>query len=161
MERILKECFKFDSPKGLINAKTKKKIIITFRPTLRFDFNVHLVCLATEKPTKDVVNKIAATTGNMQKKSVEKTFIDIHAMGDFPLSRFTDVRNDQISTANLWERFHLTNLNKELLMPLSDLEIEFNNSDKTGPSGVIKGGSSIKDSVMGSSKRPEDIVADL
>lgn len=157
----MRDCFKFDSPKGLINAKTKKKIIITFKPTLRFDFNINLVCLATEKPTKEVVNKLAATTGVMGKKQVEKTFIDIHAMGDFPLLRFTDVRNDQISTANLWERFHLSNLNRELLSPLSDLEIEFNNSDKTGPSGVIKGGSSIKDSMMTSSKRPEDIVADL
>lgn len=52
-------------------------------------------------------------------------------MGDFPLLRFTDVRNDGISTANLWERFRLTTLNKELLNPLNVSEIEFNNSDKT------------------------------
>lgn len=52
-------------------------------------------------------------------------------MGDFPLLRFTDVRNDTISTPNLWERFNFTNLNKELLHPLNDSEIEFNNSDKT------------------------------
>jgi hypothetical protein len=52
-------------------------------------------------------------------------------MGDFPLLRFTDVRNDSVSTPTLWERFHLTNLNKELLTPLNDSEIEFNNSDKT------------------------------
>ena len=52
-------------------------------------------------------------------------------MGDYPLIRFTDVRNDSVSTANLWERFRLTNLNKELLTPLNDCEIEFNNSDKT------------------------------
>ena len=54
MEKILSDCFKFDHPKGLINAKTKKKIIITFKPTLRFDFNVHLLCSATDKPTKDL-----------------------------------------------------------------------------------------------------------
>lgn len=52
-------------------------------------------------------------------------------MGDFPLLRFTDVRNDAISTAHLWESYHLTTLNKELLNPLNDSEIEFNNSDKT------------------------------
>ena len=55
-------------------------------------------------------------------------------MGDFPLLRFTDVRNESVSTPNLWERFHLTNLNKELLTPLNDSEIEFNNSDKTNQS---------------------------
>jgi hypothetical protein len=52
-------------------------------------------------------------------------------MGDFPLLRFTDVRNDSVSTANLWERYHLTALNKELTNKLSQSEIEFNNSDKT------------------------------
>lgn len=62
---------------------------------------------------------------------MEKSFISVHAMGDFPLLRFTDVRNDGISTANLWERFRLTTLNKELLNPLNVSEIEFNNSDKT------------------------------
>ena len=55
-------------------------------------------------------------------------------MGDYPLIRFTDVRNDTISTANLWERFRLTSLNKELLNPLNVSEIEFNNSDNTNQS---------------------------
>ncbi len=68
---------------------------------------------------------------SVSENVVEKSFIGIHAMGDFPLLRFTDVRNDQISVASLWERFKLTNLNKELLTPLNDSEIEFNNSDKT------------------------------
>lgn len=65
---------------------------------------------------------------------MEKSFIKVHAMGDFPLLRLTDVRNDQISVSNLWERFHLTDLNKELLNPLNESEIEFNNSDKTNQS---------------------------
>jgi len=39
-----------------------------------------------------------------------------------------------VSAANLWERFRLTNLNKELLNPLNESEIEFNNSDKTNQS---------------------------
>lgn len=55
-------------------------------------------------------------------------------MGDFPLLRFTDIRNDRISTPNLWEKFKLTGMNKELLNPLNDSEIEFNNSEKTNQS---------------------------
>ena len=43
--------------------------------------------------------------------------------------RFTDVRNDQVSIANLWERFQLTKMNKELLLPLTGSELAFNNSD--------------------------------
>ena len=61
----------------------------------------------------------------------EKAYVTIKAEGDYPLMRFTDVRNDQISTAQLWERFSLTNLNKELLTTLSLSELEFNNSKQT------------------------------
>jgi len=61
---------------------------------------------------------------------VEKAQIKIHCKGDYPLLRFTDVRNDQVSIANLWERFELTKMNKELLHPLSQAEQDFNNSDQ-------------------------------
>lgn len=54
MTKILEDCFKFDHPKGLINAKSKKKVNITFKPTLRFDFDIHLVCIAREKLSKEV-----------------------------------------------------------------------------------------------------------
>jgi ribosome-binding factor A len=132
MTKILEDCFKFDHPKGLINAKSKKKVNITFKPTLRFDFDIHLVCIAREKLGKEL--QATLTKNTKAENIVEKSFIKIHAMGDFPLLRFTDVRNDSVSTANLWERFHLTNLDKELLNPLNESEIEFNNSDKTNQS---------------------------
>lgn len=54
MKQILEDCFKFDHPKGLINAKSKMKVNITFKPTLRFDFDIHLVCVAREKIAKEV-----------------------------------------------------------------------------------------------------------
>jgi len=38
---------------------------------------------------------------------MEKSFITVHAMGDFPLLRFTDARNDSVSTPNLWEKIPL------------------------------------------------------
>ena len=96
MQKILQECFKFDHPKGLINAKSKKKVNITFKPTLRFDFDIHLVCIAREKQSKDVSTIRQKKTAGMSiaENVVEKSFINIHAMGDFPLLRFTDVRND-------------------------------------------------------------------
>ena len=67
---------------------------------------------------------------NREASYEEKASIKIHCKGDFPLLRFTDVRNDQVSIANLWERFELTKMNKELLLPLSQAEIQFNNSDQ-------------------------------
>ena len=62
--------------------------------------------------------------------NVEKASIQIYCKGDYPLLRFTDVRNDQVSIANLWERFELTKMNKLLLLPLTDAEIAYNNSDQ-------------------------------
>jgi hypothetical protein len=112
MTRVLDECFKFDHPKGIINAKSKMKVNITFKPTLRYIFDIDLCCLAREKPSAEIKNLKKDET--KQELIVEKSFISIHAMGDFPLIKLTDVRNDAISTSNLWERFHLTNLNKEL-----------------------------------------------
>ena len=34
----------------------------------------------------------------------------------------------------MWERFELTKMNKELLLPLSQAELTFNNSDQTNSS---------------------------
>lgn len=65
---------------------------------------------------------------------VEKSFIGIRAVGDYPLLRVTDARNEQISTAQLWERYQLTNMNKELTQPLNEVEQVFNNSEKTNQS---------------------------
>lgn len=111
MKKILQECFKFDQPKCLLNAKTKKKVNITFKPSLRFNFDVNLVCVAREKMAKEIPT--SSTMG--KEKIVEKSFIKVKAKGDYPILRVTDVRNEQISVANLWERFRLTNMNKELL----------------------------------------------
>lgn len=132
MKKILKECFKFDQPKGLINAKSKKKVNITFKPTLRFNFDINLVCVAREKMAKEV------PTSNTKVKDaiVEKSFIKIKAMGDYPLLRVTDVRNEQLSTALLWERFRLTTMNKELTKTLNEAEQMFNNSEKSNQSAA-------------------------
>lgn len=104
LAKVLSENFQFDTPRGIINAKSKKSIMITFKPQLRFDFDINLVCIARERMDKDVQQSILATQ-NHTEKIVEKSFITVQAKGDYPLLRFEDVRNDQESIANLWERF--------------------------------------------------------
>jgi hypothetical protein len=44
------------------------------------------------------------------------------------------VRNNEVSIANLWERFQLTKMNKELLTELTKFEETYNNSDKINES---------------------------
>jgi hypothetical protein len=132
LTKVLGENFHFDTPKGIINAKSKKMISITFKPQLRFDFDINMVCIARERMDKDVLNKISHS--KYEETVVEKSFITVHAKGDYPLLRFEDVRNDQESIANLWERFNMTKMNKDLLNPLNESEKVFNNSDQTNQS---------------------------
>ena len=98
MQQILNSCFKFDNHKGIVNAKSKKKVNITFKPSLRFQFETSLVCIATEKMTKELAGQVKHQTANAMRKPlqghVEKAQIKIHCKGDYPLLRFTDVRND-------------------------------------------------------------------
>lgn len=82
-----------------MNAKSKKKVNITFKPNLRFEFDTSLVCVASEKMTKDLSASIKQQTaqGIISKPVgglIEKASIMIRCKGDYPLLRFTDVRND-------------------------------------------------------------------
>lgn len=97
LTKILNENFNFDTPKGIINAKSKKMISITFKPQLRFNFDINMVCIAKEKMDREVSNKVMGHSGpaaRHQEAYVEKSFITVCAKGDYPLLRFEDVRND-------------------------------------------------------------------
>lgn len=63
------------------------KVNITFKPSCRFQFETTLICVAREKISQKVVGQHAPT-------SVEKASICIKCKGDYPLIRFTDIRND-------------------------------------------------------------------
>ena len=134
--RVLNENFQFDMPKGIVNARSKKTISITFKPQLRYDFDITMVCIAKERLDKDVAATIKRSQGGKrhQEVAVEKAMIDVKAKGDYPLLRFEDVRNDTVSIANLWECFQMTKINKDLLNPLNDAEKVFNNSGQTNQS---------------------------
>ena len=89
MRQLMRECFKFDFKEGVVNSMSKKVVNITFKPTARFTFDIKLVCNAKEKLPKEVQSQVR-DKNFMQ----EKYFIGIKAIGDYPLLRFTDIRND-------------------------------------------------------------------
>jgi hypothetical protein len=92
-----------------------------------------LVCVSRERMDKDVLANIMSNQ-NYHENVIEKSFITVQAKGDYPLLRFEDVRNDTVSIANLWERFQMTKMNKNLLIELNESEKVFNNSDQTNHS---------------------------
>lgn len=75
LTKVLGENFQFDTPKGIINAKSKKTISITFKPQLRFDFDINMVCVARERMDKDVQNSISAS--KYIENLAEKSFITV------------------------------------------------------------------------------------
>jgi hypothetical protein len=125
ISKIVQENFKFDFKQGIVPALSKKQVKITFKPSLRFDYNIKLSCNAREKPIEHLRETIRNDTFLCQKYN-----INIMARGDYPLLRFADIRNDQMSVSNLWEKFQLTLLNKELLTVLNKEEIEYSNSER-------------------------------
>ena len=60
LTKILNDNFTFDTPKGIINAKSKKTVSITFIPNLRFDFDINLVCVAKQRLDKEVQAGLAS-----------------------------------------------------------------------------------------------------
>ncbi len=64
----------------------------------------------------------------------QKTYCELIAEGNFPLIKLMDIRNEHLSTAVLCDSFNFAKLNEELLSPLNEQELEFNNADKTSTS---------------------------
>ncbi len=58
IRRIVSANFKFDFKEGVVPALSKKMVKITFKPSLRFDYNIKLSCNAREKPVRDLRSTI-------------------------------------------------------------------------------------------------------
>lgn len=100
INEIVRNNFKFDFEKGMVPALSKQRVKIAFKPSQRFAYNIKLSCNAKEAPSKDLKATVRENDFFNHKYS-----INITAKGDFPLLRFADIRNDQLSVSNLWEKF--------------------------------------------------------
>lgn len=67
VSKVVQENFKFDFKEGVVPALSKKRVNITFKPSLRFDYNIKLSCNAKEKPVKDLRSTIKNNTFFSQK----------------------------------------------------------------------------------------------
>jgi len=123
---LMKDFFKIDFSSGIINSESKKVIKIYFKPKVRFSFDLYLKCIL-----KSSTNSPSSKDPIFEQSSSLECNITIKANGDFPLMRIMDIRNEQISMPNLWKSFELSVLNQELLSPLNEKELHYNNSDTT------------------------------
>jgi len=89
------------------------------------------MCVAKDKSAKQ--HKSGSKSFNPQLTE-RVTHCELLANGDFPLIKLMDIRNEQISASVLCDYFNFGDLNKELLSPLNEQELEFNNAEKTSTS---------------------------
>ena len=94
------------------------------------------LCVAKDKPDNQIDKGLKDTskTGIKNSLLVQETYCELLANGDFPLIKLMDLRNEQISSSVLCDNFNFGKLNDELLSPLNEEELEFNNAEKTSTS---------------------------
>ena len=109
-----KSFFLIDFKEGIIPAKSKREINITFTPRDICDLKVNILSrVKTNVKSKEkIFSKYITTKG----KSL------LLVKSNYPLLKIIDVKNNELSLASLWEKFEISFINKEFSKSLSDFE---------------------------------------
>lgn len=99
-----------DFTEGIIPAKSKKTINLTFNPKSITDAKLYLEAFA------------CANVADMQGYDTLKTVSVVVLKANYPLLKIIDIRNNELSLSSLWEKFNLSAINKELSKSLSIYE---------------------------------------
>jgi hypothetical protein len=141
----------FDFTEGMLNSFCKKEINVKFEPKTRAAISFKLKVYASDNTSrsKEIIskennNKINNNVSNSldilngdnnnndinNNKSNEelKCTLEINAKGDYPLIKIVDVRNDLISTSNLWKDLNVDEANEELGKKLTSEEMDYSNA---------------------------------
>ena len=109
-----KSFFLIDFKEGIIPAKSKREINITFTPRDICDLKVNILgrVKTNVKGKEKMFSKYLTTKG----KSL------LLVKSNYPLLKIIDVKNNELSLASLWEKFEISLINKEFSKSLSDFE---------------------------------------
>ena len=107
-----------DFIEGIIPAKSKKTINLTFNPKTITDAKLYLEVHA------------CANISEFQCYDTIKSVSVIHVQANYPLLKIIDIRNNELSLASLWEKFNLSSINKELSKSLTNYEKRFSLNTK-------------------------------
>ena len=66
----------------------------------------------------------------MKHKEQLKCSLDVSAKGNYPLIKIIDLRNNLLSPFKLWKDFNVDKANEELQKKLTDIEMNYSNSNK-------------------------------
>ena len=139
---------KIDFLEGMLNSLCKKDINIQFEPITRVNLNFIINIYATDtigeskkiliKKEKSLgINKNILDESDLLKSNEEilehkeqlKCSLEVSAKGDYPLIKIVDLRNNIISPSKLWKDFNVDKANEELQKKLTDVEMNYSNSN--------------------------------
>ena len=134
-----------NEPVGTINARSRKKLWCTFRPTLagKFDFTILASIRMVEYGEEGIVEnekaallRVSASNRDNMMEYAENlagmpltTTIQGHAT--FPTITFEDIRSENeslVSNRDLWQMFSLSEINYDLSLSLTAREFKLNNA---------------------------------
>jgi len=106
--------FMVDFKEGIIPAKSRKEINVTFNPRDICDFKLKLFARlkTNDKSRVNELNQYECT----------KAISTLIVKSNYPLLKIIDIKNNEMSLASLWEKFEISKINQELSKSLSDFE---------------------------------------
>ena len=139
----------FDFMEGMLNSFCKKEINIYFEPKTRYSLSFKLNIYAADNTSRskeiisrekndlnvnnsniNTLNVISEENKEIMSNNEElKCSIEITAKGDYPLIKIVDVRNNLISTSQLWKDLSIDEANEELGKKLTNEEMYYSSAN--------------------------------
>lgn len=115
----IKSDFLIDFNYGIIPAKSKKTINLTFNPKNICDAKLFLEVICCSNSDFDKNKE------EFDKYETVKAVCEIKVKANYPLLKIIDIRNNELSLSSLWEKFDISAINKELSKSLSCFEKKY------------------------------------
>ena len=131
----------FDPPIGLLPARSRAPLKVTYRPTLPDKNSFRVFCdviVAEEGRSQEDIDWDAALKEREELRDAEDgeddgpLFCDVVGQAAYPTMRISDARSALLAPDDLWKQFSLRELNYELSTPLSPDQLKLNRATGVG-----------------------------
>jgi hypothetical protein len=131
----------FDPPIGLLPARSRAPLKVTYRPTLPEKNSFRVFCdviVAEEGRSQEDIDWDAALKEKEEARAAEggdadgPLFCDVMGQAAYPTMKISDARSALLAPDDLWKQFSLRALNYELSTPLSPDQLRLNRATGVG-----------------------------
>ena len=130
----------FEPPIGLLPARSRMQLKVTYRPTLPEQNAFRVFCdvvVAEEGKSQEDIDwdakaKADAEDGGDPDDGTAPLFCDVSGQAAYPTMKFSDARSALLAPDDLWKQFSLRQLNYELSTPLTRDQLRLNRATGVG-----------------------------